>query len=106
MYSIVLTTTDHEDVAKVISDKIISKRLSPCVQIIPGIKSSFIWKNKIENSSEILIQVKTKDSNIKIIKDIIEKYHNYKVPEIISFEINILNNSYKEWFNNNITIKE
>jgi len=103
MYIIIKTSTDSFKVAKKISQIILNKKLSPCINIIENVISTFIWKNKITNAIEHIVEVKT----INIYKDkivaIIKKNHNYDVPEIIQSNIHILNNDYKEWFDENIT---
>ena len=102
MYKIVLTTTDRKKVAKNISEEILINKLSPCVQILAPVESSFIWNGEIERSKEFLVKIKTIKANLKSIEKIINKIHNYEVPEIVIFDFKILNSKYKKWFNNNI----
>ena len=103
MYIIIKTSTDSLKVAKKISQIILNKKLSPCINIIENTKSSFIWKNKTTNTIEHIVEVKTINIYKDKIVDIIKKNHNYDVPEIIQLNIHILNNDYKEWFDENIT---
>ena len=106
MYNIILTTTDSKEVAKIISDEILINKLSPCVQILAPVESSFIWKGKIERNKEFLVQIKTLKTNVESIKEIIKIKHNYKIPEIVSLNINLLDSKYRKWFKDNIKIKE
>ena len=102
MYYMIVTSTDDINCAEIISKKIIEEKISPCVQIVRNVKSIYHWKNKIVNSNEMIINIKTHKKYIGRISDIIMKNHNYNVPEIISFKININNKSYQNWFDNNI----
>ena len=102
MFKIIETSTDKLLIAEKISQSIINSKLSPCVQIIDGIKSYYIWKNKIVSSNEYTIKIKTVESHINKISSIIKKKSNYDVPEIISYEFRIEDEDYENWFNENI----
>ena len=98
MFSIVETTTNDIKVAELIRENILNKKLSPCIQIISDISSSYIWNNKITTDNEYLVKIKAKSSNIKDITALINKLHNYDNPELISYIFTIESNKYKSWF--------
>ena len=95
---IIQTTTDSTKTAESISEILIKNNLSPCVQIIPNIKSVYQWKDKVEHSSEILLLIKTIPENVQKCKNIILKHHNYDTPEIIVMDGYILEDDYQAWF--------
>ena len=95
---IIQTTTDSTKTAESISEILVKNNLSPCVQIIPNIKSVYRWKNKLEHSSEILLLIKTIPENVQKCKNIILKHHNYDTPEIIVMDGYILEDDYQAWF--------
>ena len=95
---IIQTTTDSTKTAESISEILVKNNLSPCVQIIPNIKSVYQWKDKIEHSSEILLLIKTIPENVQKCKNIILKHHNYDVPELIVMDGYILEDDYQAWF--------
>ena len=102
MYIIIETTTDKKNIADIITTEILSKELSPCIQIVDKVNSSYVWEEKVENSIELKLYIKTIDKYVKNIVSIIKKNHDYKVPEIIATEFNILTEEYREWFNKHI----
>ena len=102
MFRIIETTTDQLVIAEKISQSIIDSKLSPCVQIIDGVKSNYIWKDKIESSNEYTIKIKTVENHINKISSIIKEKSNYDVPEVISYDFRIENEEYEKWFNENI----
>ena len=51
MYSIIETTTDDIEIAKSISNKLISENLSPCIQIVENIHSLFVWNGKVNDTN-------------------------------------------------------
>ena len=95
---IIQTTTDSIKIAESISALLVNNNESPCVQIISNVKSVYRWKNKLEQSSEILLLIKTIPEKIQQCKDIILKHHNYDVPELIVMDGYILEDDYQEWF--------
>ena len=95
---IIQTTTDSTKTAESISEILVKNNLSPCVQIIPNIKSVYKWKDKVEYSSEILLLIKTIPENVQKCKNIILKHHNYDVPELIVMDGYILEDDYQAWF--------
>jgi len=95
---IIQTTTDSTKTAESISEILVKNNLSPCVQIIPNIKSVYRWKNKLEHSSEILLLIKTIPENVQKCKNIILKHHNYDTPELIVMDGYILEDDYQAWF--------
>ena len=102
MFRIIETTTDQLVIAEKISKSIIDSKLSTCVQIIDGVKSYYIWKDKIVSSNEYTIKIKTVENNINKISSIIREKSNYDVPEVISYDFRIEDEAYKKWFNENI----
>ena len=95
---IIQTTTDSIEIAESISELLVNNNASPCVQIISNVKSVYRWKNKLEQSSEILLLIKTIPEKIQQCKDIILKHHNYDVPELIVMDGYILEDDYQAWF--------
>ena len=102
MFKIIETSTDELIIAEKIAQSIINRKLSPCVQIIDGIKSYYIWKNKIVSSNEYTIKIKTVENHINKISSIINEKSNYDVPEVISYDFRIEDKEYENWFNENI----
>ena len=102
MFKIIETSTDELIIAEKIAQSIINRKLSPCVQIIDGIKSYYIWKNKIVSSNEYTIKIKTVENHINKISSIINEKSNYDVPEVISYDFRVEDKEYENWFNENI----
>ena len=95
---IIQTTTDSIKIAELISELLVNNNSSPCVQIISNVKSVYRWKNKLEQSSEILLLIKTIPEKIQQCKDIILKHHNYDIPELIVLDGDIIEDDYEAWF--------
>ena len=98
-YIIVTTTTDSKSNAQSIATSLIENKLAACVQIIPSIESTFKWEGSVNKEEEILVLIKTINKFKENVKKQIKSNHSYETPQIISFQFNILDNNYKEWFN-------
>jgi len=94
------TSSNSKKILKNISNKLLNKNLTPCVHIIEILDSSYLWDGEIVTEKEYKMTIKTHEENEKLIVDIIRDLHNYSVCEISKYPFSILNEDYKNWFNN------
>ncbi len=92
---------NNKSILKLITKKIFNKKLSCCINYIK-INSLFIWKNKTKKKKEFKIILKTIYLLKKKIIKIIKKYNPYKIPEILTININDTNKSYLKWLKKNL----
>ena len=95
---IIYTTTDADKIAHHIGELLVKNKLSPCVQIVPKIKTYYKWKGKLESSNELLLIIKATAENVNSCVQLILYHHNYDTPEIIVSEGDILHDKYADWF--------
>ncbi len=100
-YCVIQTTTDDKNVALTISKILLQNNLAACIQSYE-IESSYRWQGKIENSKEILLNIKTKMSLYKEIEKVIKENHNYEVPEIIVLPISDGFRGYFDWIDKEV----
>ena len=95
-YISIFVTVPNIKVANKITKFLVENKLVACVNIIPKIKSVYWWKNKIcESNEQLLIMKSTKNNFSKIVKEI-KKLHPYEVPEIVCVDITA-NKDYLNW---------
>ncbi len=82
--SILLTTVAKKSDARRLATASLQKRLAGCIQIIPGIESHFIWKDKKSTSREFLVLAKTTTRKLKPLEKLWKKIHPYDCPELIT----------------------
>jgi periplasmic divalent cation tolerance protein len=85
MVSIIYSTTDTLETAKMIARSLVKEKLVACVHIIPQIESIYRWQGKIEETNECVLLVKTTDRNVEKTIQKIRSLHPYEVPEILVF---------------------
>ncbi len=96
-YSILFITCPNLKSSQKISRHLLNERLVACVNILPAVKSEYLWEGKIESHSEILMIVKTKTKLLKHIEREVKRMHPYTVPEILSFKVDNGSESYLSW---------
>ena len=88
--------------AEQISKKLLDKKLIACANVISNVNSYFVWKNKVQNSKEIIICGKTTSKNQKNIIHAVKKIHSYSVPCIIFFDIKSGNKDFLKWIKRSV----
>lgn len=102
---IVLTTTPTDSEADALAGKIIDARLGACVQILPQMKSVYVWEGKLRGESEHLLLVKTLPEKFDELSAFITANHSYDVPEIVAIDAERVSEPYLEWMKETLRVK-
>jgi periplasmic divalent cation tolerance protein len=94
---LVLSTTDTPELAKKIASALVENREAACVNVIPGIRSTYRWEGVICEESECLLLIKSRVEKFEAIQARIKSLHSYAVPEIIALPISTGNAAYLRW---------
>lgn len=94
---IVLTNTGSHEQARNIAAALVGRRLAACVNIIPGVESTYWWKGKIETAPEWTLFIKTIQGNFEAVRDAIRELHSYDLPECIAIAIDTGSPEYLDW---------
>tara|TARA_Y100001980_G_C14514438_1_gene289799 strand:+ start:73 stop:405 length:333 start_codon:yes stop_codon:yes gene_type:complete len=97
-FIVISTTFSSKQNATFITNKILNKQYASCIQLIPNISSYYKWEDKIESNEEFVLNIKTINIMKDKIVDIIKTYHEYEIPQIVSYDFKIHSENYKEWF--------
>ncbi len=95
MYCIVVTTCGEEDEEK-ITNSLLNENIAACINSW-SVKSSYIWKGKVEREEERILFIKTRRENYKKVEKRIMELHSYEVPEIICIDIKEGYEKYLKW---------
>ena len=96
-------TTPNKSEAEKIAEKLLGKKLIACANVISNVNSYFVWKNKVQNSKEIIICGKTTSKNQKKIIKVVKSIHSYSVPCVIFFDIKNGNRDFLKWIRQSVT---
>ena len=80
----VLTSVGTEQQALDIAHALVKRRLAACVNILPGVRSLFRWKGKVQQDAELLLVIKTIASNFEAVRGVIKELNAYELPEILA----------------------
>ncbi|MEQ1945587.1 MAG: divalent-cation tolerance protein CutA [Bryobacteraceae bacterium] len=94
---VVLTTCDSEETAADLARKLVELRVAACVNILPGARSVYRWKDEIEDSKEWLLVIKSRRDLFDQLRAEIQRLHTYDVPEIIALPVVEGSEAYLGW---------
>ncbi|RVD92919.1 divalent-cation tolerance protein [Tubulinosema ratisbonensis] len=98
---IIETTTDDKEMANKLSHLLIKEKLAGCVQV-NQINSYYEYDDKINNTVEYLIRIKTLSNYYEDVKEFLSKEHNFELPEFISYECKEVSKDYLDWIVKNL----
>lgn len=92
-----IVTIDTWENAERISNILLDEKLSACINIIPGVKSIYIWQGEKKSDDEVIMLIKTEKKKFPDLVKRIKELHPYELPEIIGIPINYGLPEYLEW---------
>ena len=99
---VVLSTCDSEEQAQQIARHLVEHRQAACVNIMPGARSVYRWKDKIEETAEFLLVIKSRRDLFAAVRAAIEKIHTGEVPEIIALPVVDGSEAYLDWMDHEL----
>jgi periplasmic divalent cation tolerance protein len=93
---LIIATAPEAD-ARAIGEALLETRLVACVNAIPGVKSRYWWKGKIEEAVEVMLFMKTTDELADAAVTKLVEVHPYEVPEAIVIDIEGGHKPYLDW---------
>lgn len=99
---IVFVTCESKEQAETIAQTVVTGRLAACVNVLPGIRSCYIWEQKLTWSDEVLLLIKTSRSRFGQLQDRIKALHSYTVPEIVGVTIDDAFEKYIDWIESSV----
>src|SRR5438094_2801526 len=96
-----LSTFPDAEIARRISNELVSQRFAACANILPAVESIYRWKEKIESGNETLVFFKVSEERQSAFQDKLRSLHPYDVPEIIFFAVASGLPEYLQWVSEN-----
>lgn len=84
-------------VAPYLARRLVEDRLAACVQVLPGIQSTYRWNGKIEEAQEALLVIKTSPQRRPELMQVLAENHPYAVPEILALPSSAVHGPYLAW---------
>ncbi|TVQ40146.1 MAG: divalent-cation tolerance protein CutA [Spirochaetaceae bacterium] len=94
--AVALTTTEPQLAAQ-LARSIVHAGLAACVQVVPQIRSFYIWDGAVQDDGEALLLIKTDLGLSQRLIDHINAVHSYEVPELLFLKVDDGLPSYLDW---------
>jgi periplasmic divalent cation tolerance protein len=99
---VVLTTCESQDQAEQLARHLVDHRLAACVNILPGARSIYRWKDKIEDSAEFVLVIKSRRDVFNKVREAIAQLHSYEIPEVIALPVVDGSDAYLRWLDREV----
>lgn len=100
-YYLVYCTCPDAQVGQRIADHLVGERLAACVNLIPGMRSIYRWKDELCRDEEVLLVIKSRSERFDALKAAILQMHPYELPEIIAVPVSAGHAAYLDWVQEN-----
>jgi periplasmic divalent cation tolerance protein len=94
---LVFSTASSEDEAVTIGRRLVEERLAACVNVVPRMRSLFVWEGALQETDEALLLIKTGRDRYPALARRIQELHSYSVPEIVALPIESGSQAYVDW---------
>jgi periplasmic divalent cation tolerance protein len=97
MIRLLLTTfANPEDAARIVRT-LVEEKLAACGTILPAVRSIYHWNDKIEDSPETCVLLKTALERYAALETRLQEIHPYENPEIIAIDPDAVSDKYAHW---------
>lgn len=94
---LVLCTAPNEDVGAKLARGLVEGKLAACVNVIPGLRSFYVWKGELNDDAEVQLFIKSRLHRYDALEAWLREHHPYDVPEIIALPIEGGSKDYLGW---------
>ena len=75
----------HE--AEGLAKKLVEEHLAACVNIIPSVRSIYVWNGKVEDDQESTLLIKVSADRVNALRERIVALHSYETVEVLSLPV-------------------
>jgi periplasmic divalent cation tolerance protein len=101
-FSFLYVPCPNQKAAEKIALSLLKEQLVACANIIPGMRSLYPWKGKLEKAREVVLILKTSSKLAKKAAQRAQKLHPYDVPCVAELGLRSLNESYGKWLESSL----
>lgn len=95
---VLLSTVGKKEDAERIAEALVERGLAACVNVVPGLRSIYRWKGKVEKDDELLLIIKTRGERVEELRQaLLGGLHPYEVPELVVLPIAGGHPPYLDW---------
>ncbi len=94
---IALSTAGSMQEAQRIARALVERHLAACVNLVPQLTSIYHWQDQIEESSEVLMLIKTSAERLAALENTLGGLHSYELPEFLVLDVTSASQPYLDW---------
>jgi periplasmic divalent cation tolerance protein len=94
---VVMVACASAEEGRAIAGRLVEKKLAACVQMVPGVESTYRWEGKVVTGQEVLLLIKTGGTQWKALEAEIRAAHSHAVPEILAVPVTAGLTAYLAW---------
>lgn len=94
---VVLSACGSAEEAETIARKLVESRVAACVNVVPGVRSIYRWKEAVEDANEWLLLIKSRRDLFDRLRGELEKLHSYETPEVVALTVVDGSPAYLAW---------
>jgi len=99
---VLMTAADKEEAVKIVRC-LLNEKLIACANIVGPVSSLFWWEGKIDEASEFLVFMKSRENLFEKLTERVKELHSYQVPEIIALPAEKGLPSYLDWLSTSLS---
>lgn len=96
-FTVALTTCPNRDEADRIAYSLVERKLAACVTVLPGARSIYRWKEKMEVANEVVLLIKTRKALAGEVEKAVRELHSYELPEFLTLDVDSESERYLDW---------
>jgi len=94
---LVLSTCPDAQTADRLATALVDERLAACVNVLPGVHSTYRWQGAVERGEEVLLLIKTTADRQDELVARLQALHPYELPEAVAVEATGGLAAYLDW---------
>ncbi|HUF40362.1 MAG TPA: divalent cation tolerance protein CutA [Verrucomicrobiae bacterium] len=101
-FIVVYVTAGSAEEGERLARSLVEERLAACVNRIKSVQSVYRWQDKIEQSEEELLIIKTAKQRFSALEKRVRELHSYSVPEVIALPVIEGSSGYLRWLHEQV----
>ena len=97
MIQFIVSTFADTEAASRVARSLVEESLAACGTMLPGATSIYRWQGTMEQTTEVVLLLKTADKTAEACRQRLEQLHPYEVPEIVSLSPSSVTAAYGTW---------
>lgn len=102
-FALVYTTAPDLGVAEAIGSQLVEEGLAACVNVLPGMRSIYIWQGEVQKDDEVVALIKTRAALVATVISRIEELHPYEVPAAFAIPTSGGSTEFLKWVNEQVS---